>query len=1150
MKNMSQYNLNRLFAKSCAKFACFIAGFLRLRFVVASLLVAFGLMSAQAVMAQTTMTIINNFNPATTNAANYFSLNYSDEEVWLIFSHTLGCVTYTDSNGVLQIVPDHTSIQLSTVNNGEFTFSGSCTSAVIRAGLGSSSPFGPNDPGTFDQNIPFAMAEVTTTGNANCDVSYIDQFSFPTTLTVYESNGQPKPDSQCTFNPGTQAADVIQALTNAMPPNTPYGPLGQSYPSSNNPTNGWGPLVRTVADNPTANRYIGSSKYSISASFNNQRGLYTYAPSFNDYLKYLQVHETSQFNNGISGWYFDYSGNLGYSGYLTITGTDGYYGLSIHDVRRCTNPVNACVTCPWTAEPNALIAINGEITVAANNSTVTFVNGSGMPDDHATGLWTDAVIYSGAALVGDFGIGPVITGTEDFQENGASIDLIPTLIASVSASMATGLLGSDMYTTNILDATPKATSYWFKNLSRADSLNLLFDKAWPNGQKFYDPFWKAMAVVTSNQAYLNTYNDRYSVMSPDFSLSFGDTITWKLGLLTTIPPTGTYAISGIVSCAIQDGVTMTLSDASTGTATTVANGTYSFSNLNNGSYVITPSRDGYTFSPTSRTVPINNSDQSGTNFIATATVPGTHAISGTVTNSSGSAGLGDVTMTLSGTSTGTATTGANGAYSFSNLSNGSYVITPALTGYTFSPHNQTVSINSANQTDINFTATAIVPNTFTISGTVTNSSGSAGLADVIMSLSGGSIQTATTHTDGTYRFGNLAQGTYTVTPTPTDDHTFSPKSKRNIVVGPSATADFKAIPASLGTLVAHGLDFPIYANELNPPQVTFMDNPVVHARYLHDGKSAETKLKVLTKVDKNTGSPSINSLWTKRIRLYNSEDFKEAQKNGSDALDWLANSANQSRLLMDLYLKAKDVEDQMIGQLTLEEPVISNITPGLDANDNEVLIITGNWIGTTHVRVWREFIAEEGIAIKKQTMNVVKPTRANAEGYTDHEGKPAFMNSESGASKIIVRVPKKDPKGTLNGTIVIDNGVAMAVYSLISIPPHPSTENNDSIIVRSGKPTVPAVEGGVQNQSGAMYSNTNAYSNGTQSFAVGVEQQWIGYGQPLDNVAVNWMTCFNFSPLEWAMSGNQKQHQPEGIAKLMDIVKLYGWDGINACSTN
>ena len=183
---MSQYNLNPLSAKSCAKFACFIAGFLRLRFVVASLLVAFGLMSAQAVMAQTTMKIINNFNPATPNAANYFSSHYNDHEVWLFFSNTGGCVTYTDSNSVVQTVADHTSIQLITVNNGEFTFSDNCTSTVIRAGLGSSSPFGSNDPGIFDQNIPFAMAEVTTTGNANCDVSYIDQFSFPTTMTVYE----------------------------------------------------------------------------------------------------------------------------------------------------------------------------------------------------------------------------------------------------------------------------------------------------------------------------------------------------------------------------------------------------------------------------------------------------------------------------------------------------------------------------------------------------------------------------------------------------------------------------------------------------------------------------------------------------------------------------------------------------------------------------------------------------------------------------------------------------------------------------------------------------------------------------------------------------------------------------------------------------
>ncbi len=528
---------------------------------------------------------------------------------------------------------------------------------------------------------------------------------------------------------------------------------------------------------------------------------------------------------------------------------------------------------------------------------------------------------------------------------------------------------------------------------------------------------------------------------------------------------------------------------------------------------------------------------------------GSFSITGTVSVSVSGALLDGVAMTLSGDSTGIETTGPKGVYSFSSLNNGSYSITPVLTGYAFSPTSRMVSINGASQLE-DFTATALVPGTFVISGKVSNTNGGFERG-VEMSLSGESTETTNTAADGSYSFINLKSGTYTVTPTPTDDYIFSPKSKRNIVVGPSFTdVNFTAVPPSLGTLVAHGFDFPINASELTPSQSTFTKNPRVHARYLFNGKSVEAKLKVLTKVNTDTGSPSINSLWTKRIKLYNPNNFLDAQKNGSGAIDWLNNSVNQSSLFMELWLEAEGIEDQNISPLTLQVPVIENITRGVDANEKEVFIITGKWFGTTNVRCWREFTPEEGTSIKKQNMNVVKPTSANAENYTDHNGKPAFMNSENGESKIIVRVPKKDPKGTLNGTIVIDNGVGMAAYYLAPIPPQRSTRNNDSIIVKSGKQTVPAVEVGVQNQNGTIYSNTNAYSDGTKSFAVGMEQQWIGYGQPLDNVAVNWMTCFNFSPLEWAMSGNQKQNQPEGIAKLIDIVQLYGWEGINACYTN
>src|SRR5665213_537497 len=80
-------------------------------------------------------------------------------------------------------------------------------------------------------------------------------------------------------------------------------------------------------------------------------------------------------------------------------------------------------------------------------------------------------------------------------------------------------------------------------------------------------------------------------------------------------------------------------------------------------------------------------------------------ISGTVTPIAGGSGS---TVTLSGTASATTTADANGNYTFAGLANGSYTVTPSKTGYTFSPANQAVTINGANQTAVNFTAQAIV----------------------------------------------------------------------------------------------------------------------------------------------------------------------------------------------------------------------------------------------------------------------------------------------------------------------------------------------------------------------------------------------------------------------------------------------------------
>jgi len=164
-------------------------------------------------------------------------------------------------------------------------------------------------------------------------------------------------------------------------------------------------------------------------------------------------------------------------------------------------------------------------------------------------------------------------------------------------------------------------------------------------------------------------------------------------------PTQTYSISGTVSGAVTSGVTMNLTGAKTASTTTGTGGTYTFSGLANGSYTVTPSLSGYSFSPASTNVTVNGANVSAINFTSTA-VP-TYSISGTV---SGAVTSG-VTMNLTGAKTASTTTGTGGTYTFSGLANGSYTVTPSLSGYTFSPASTAVTISNANQTNINFTST-------------------------------------------------------------------------------------------------------------------------------------------------------------------------------------------------------------------------------------------------------------------------------------------------------------------------------------------------------------------------------------------------------------------------------------------------------------
>jgi hypothetical protein len=79
------------------------------------------------------------------------------------------------------------------------------------------------------------------------------------------------------------------------------------------------------------------------------------------------------------------------------------------------------------------------------------------------------------------------------------------------------------------------------------------------------------------------------------------------------------------------------------------------------------------------------------------------SISGTITPTTGGGGA---TVTLTGAANGTTTANGSGAYSFTGLPSGSFVLTPSNKGYTFAPASQDVTVSTTNMTGVNFSASA------------------------------------------------------------------------------------------------------------------------------------------------------------------------------------------------------------------------------------------------------------------------------------------------------------------------------------------------------------------------------------------------------------------------------------------------------------
>ncbi len=171
----------------------------------------------------------------------------------------------------------------------------------------------------------------------------------------------------------------------------------------------------------------------------------------------------------------------------------------------------------------------------------------------------------------------------------------------------------------------------------------------------------------------------------------------------------TNVISGTVTGDNVDDVVIQMTGSETKSVTTDVSGKYSFNNQDNGYFLITPYRDGYSFTPANASVTV--SYVSATNIDFTDKWVG-YTISGAVNGDV----LANVTMTAydSGTNTSvlSVVTNEDGKYTLTNTNiiNKTFDVTPSLAGYRFKPPTTPVTVKTASVPNINFVANAVHTN--------------------------------------------------------------------------------------------------------------------------------------------------------------------------------------------------------------------------------------------------------------------------------------------------------------------------------------------------------------------------------------------------------------------------------------------------------
>ncbi|MCK5600091.1 carboxypeptidase regulatory-like domain-containing protein [bacterium] len=275
----------------------------------------------------------------------------------------------------------------------------------------------------------------------------------------------------------------------------------------------------------------------------------------------------------------------------------------------------------------------------------------------------------------------------------------------------------------------------------------------------------------------------------------------------------TYIVSGNAEnpdTSPLEGVQITVTGGTPVSTTTNILGDFSFPALEAGTtYTLTPTKANFSFAPTSKVVADLDADQVDTvTFIGS---PDTVLLEGNITWRGSD--LMDVTIDLSGDSTGFTLTDFNGDYSFLGLLSGAtYTIVPSMTHYTFAPTDQTFVDATTDQAQ-NFVATR---DTYDVSGTITYNASP--LQGVTVDLSGDTTVSTATDSSGNFIFTGLLGGTtFAITPTMTN-YSFSPVQRDIVdIAADTPSQDFTASynEWNISGIIENGIGNPLAGVSVN-----------------------------------------------------------------------------------------------------------------------------------------------------------------------------------------------------------------------------------------------------------------------------------------------------------------------------------------------